>query len=68
MYSFVCVPTPIYPTDGPDLRPCRQLPRPLVRVLTPGAYRSYESTVYPGRHRGILWCDIGPHLWAGSGP
>ena len=45
---IVCVPTPIYPDNQPDLRPLQSASETVGKVMRKGAIVIYESTVYPG--------------------
>lgn len=45
---IVCVPTPVYPDNRPDLRPLESASQTVGKVLRKGAVVVYESTVYPG--------------------
>ena len=48
------VPTPIGDSNRPLLTPLRRASETLGSVLKKGDIVVYESTVYPGRDRGIL--------------
>jgi UDP-N-acetyl-D-galactosamine dehydrogenase len=47
-FYVVAVPTPVDEHRVPDLTPLRRASETLARVLKPGDYVVYESTVYPG--------------------
>lgn len=47
-FHIVAVPTPINPTNQPDLGPLVSASTTVGRILKPGDYVVYESTVYPG--------------------
>jgi UDP-N-acetyl-D-galactosamine dehydrogenase len=47
-FHIVAVPTPINPSQQPDLAPLLSASKTLGRVLKEGDYVVYESTVYPG--------------------
>jgi UDP-N-acetyl-D-glucosamine/UDP-N-acetyl-D-galactosamine dehydrogenase len=47
-FHIVAVPTPINPTNQPDLGPLVSASTTVGRILKPGDYVIYESTVYPG--------------------
>ncbi len=47
-FYIVAVPTPIDRHNQPDLEPLLQATHTIGRVLKPGDYVVYESTVYPG--------------------
>jgi len=47
-FHIVAVPTPINPTNQPDLGPLIAASTTVGRILKPGDYVVYESTVYPG--------------------
>ena len=47
-FHIVAVPTPINPTNQPDLGPLVAASTTVGRILKPGDYVVYESTVYPG--------------------
>lgn len=47
-FYIVAVPTPIDGHNQPDLRPLLGATRTIGKVLKPGDYVVYESTVYPG--------------------
>ena len=47
-FYVIAVPTPIDRHNQPDLRPLLSATRTVGRVLKPGDYVVYESTVYPG--------------------
>jgi len=47
-FFVVAVPTPIDARRNPDLTPVLSASKTLARVLKPGDYVVYESTVYPG--------------------
>lgn len=47
-FHIVAVPTPINPTNQPDLAPLISASTTVGRILKPGDYVVYESTVYPG--------------------
>ena len=47
-FFVVAVPTPVDDYKVPDLKPLRQASEAIGRVLKPGDYVVYESTVYPG--------------------
>jgi UDP-N-acetyl-D-galactosamine dehydrogenase len=44
----VCVPTPIYDDNRPDLRPLESASTTVAKAMRTGAIVVYESTVYPG--------------------
>jgi UDP-N-acetyl-D-glucosamine/UDP-N-acetyl-D-galactosamine dehydrogenase len=44
----VCVPTPIYDDNRPDLRPLESASTTVAKAMRKGAIVVYESTVYPG--------------------
>jgi UDP-N-acetyl-D-galactosamine dehydrogenase len=45
---IVCVPTPIYPDNQPDLRALESASTTVGKAMRKGAIVVYESTVYPG--------------------
>ena len=45
---IVCVPTPIYSDNRPDLRPLESASTTVAKAMHKGAIVVYESTVYPG--------------------
>ncbi len=47
-FHVVAVPTPIDQYNNPDLTPVIKASETLARVIKPGDYVVYESTVYPG--------------------
>ena len=47
-FHIVAVPTPINPSNHPDLKPLLGATRTVASSLKPGDYVVYESTVYPG--------------------
>ena len=47
-FHIVAVPTPINPSNHPDLKPLLGATRTVASALKPGDYVVYESTVYPG--------------------
>ena len=47
-FHIVAVPTPINPSNHPDLKPLLGATRTVAGALKPGDYVVYESTVYPG--------------------
>ncbi len=47
-FHIVAVPTPINPSNQPDLGPLISASTTVGRILKPGDYVVYESTVYPG--------------------
>ncbi|MGB1075801.1 MAG: nucleotide sugar dehydrogenase [Flavobacteriales bacterium] len=47
-FHIVAVPTPINPSNQPDLTPLLGASRTVAAALKPGDYVVYESTVYPG--------------------
>ena len=47
-FHIVAVPTPINPTNQPDLGPLVAASTTVGRILKSGDYVVYESTVYPG--------------------
>ena len=53
-FIIVAVPTPINAARQPDLSPLESASETVGRYMKPGATVIYESTVYPGRHRGGL--------------
>ncbi len=53
-FFVVAVPTPVDRNNVPDLTPVERASETVGRNLSRGAVVVYESTVYPGRHRGRL--------------
>jgi UDP-N-acetyl-D-galactosamine dehydrogenase len=47
-FHIVAVPTPIHPSNSPDLGPLLAASRTVGDALKPGDFVVYESTVYPG--------------------
>ena len=47
-FHIVAVPTPIHPSNQPDLGPLLAASRTVAGALKPGDFVVYESTVYPG--------------------
>jgi UDP-N-acetyl-D-galactosamine dehydrogenase len=47
-FHIVAVPTPIHPSNSPDLGPLLSASRTVGDALKPGDFVVYESTVYPG--------------------
>lgn len=47
-FHIVAVPTPVSEQKVPDLRPVLSASRSVGKILKPGDYVVYESTVYPG--------------------
>jgi UDP-N-acetyl-D-glucosamine/UDP-N-acetyl-D-galactosamine dehydrogenase len=47
-FFIVAVPTPVDAHNVPDLRPVKKASETIGKVLKPGDYVVYESTVYPG--------------------
>jgi UDP-N-acetyl-D-galactosamine dehydrogenase len=47
-HYIVTVPTPVDPNNTPDLAPLLAASQTVGRVISPGDYVIYESTVYPG--------------------
>lgn len=47
-FHIVAVPTPIDPSNEPDLEPLLSATRSVGKILKKGDYVVYESTVYPG--------------------
>lgn len=52
--ALISVPTPLSPTNEPDLADVRAAAETLARHLRPGALVVLESTTYPGTTRGVL--------------
>ena len=58
-FHIVAVPTPINEHNLPNLTPLLSASRTVGKALKKGDIVVFESTVYPGMHRGRLCADTG---------